>query len=96
MRAFVELVGLGYHAQTIPTYRALHELLGIVAVLGEDEEEAFLASWLANGEVRPREVRAAAARGAQRLRERAATAGLADQMAEPSVFRREPYGPLSD
>jgi hypothetical protein len=94
--ALRELVVLGYHAQTMPTYRALHEILGVVSVLSDEQEEAFLASWLANGEVRPREVRAAASRTAQRLRDRLAATGLTDEVADPSIFMRGLYGPLSD
>lgn len=94
--ALVDLVALGYHAQTMPTYRALHELLGVVSVLSDDQETTFLAAWLENGEVRPHEVRDAASRAAQRLAERMTAAGLPGEVADPSVFMRELYGPLSD
>lgn len=94
--AYVDLIALGYHAQTLPTYRALHEVLGVVSALNAAEEPEFLSSWLNNDEVRPRDVRAIASRTAARLRVRIEGAGLQGPASDPADFMRQLYGPLSD
>jgi hypothetical protein len=91
-RAFVDLVDLGYDAQTLPLYRALHEILGVVSVLDDTHETKFLADWLSDAEVRQKEVRAAETRNAERMREQL---GL-DDLGDPGNAMRALYGPLSD
>ncbi len=91
-RAFVDLVDLGYDAQTLPLYRALHEILGAVSVLDDTHETKFLADWLSDAEVRQKEVRAAETRNAEPMREQL---GL-DDLGDPGNAMRALYGPLSD
>jgi hypothetical protein len=95
-RAFVDLIALGYHAQILPTYRAIHEVLGVVSVLDDENETEFLTSWLADEEVRQRKVRAAATRQTERLAEQMADAGIEDAPVDAGQTMKKLYGPLSD
>jgi len=95
-RAFVDLVALGYHAQILPTYRAIHELLGVVSVLDDENEAEFLTSWLADDKVRQHKVRAAATRETERLADPMADAGNDDAPADAGESMKKLYGPLSD
>ena len=94
--AFIDLVALGYHAQTIPTYRAIFELLGLIGVLGDVHEDEFLTEWLDNGEVRQREVRQAAKRESDRVREQLEAGGFSEAVADAEQLMKNLYGPLSD
>jgi hypothetical protein len=95
-RAFVDLIGLGYHAQILPTYRAIHELLGVVTVLDDADETEFLASWLVDDEVRQRKVRAAATRQSQRITQQLGDAGEEVRVGDAGAIMKTLYGPLSD
>lgn len=95
-RAMLELTTLGYHVQMIPTYRALHEMLGIVSVLADIHEDEFLDEWLADEEVRARKVREAMTRQADRVREEMRAAGVDDDIGDAGALMRELYGPMSD
>jgi hypothetical protein len=95
-RAFIDLVALGYHSQTIPTYRAIFELLGLIGVLGDVHEDDFLADWLANGEVKQRKVRQAAKRESDRVREQLKSDGYTDLVRDAAELMNILYRPLSD
>lgn len=95
-RAFVDLVALGYHAQTLPTYRAIHELLGVTSTLDDENEDEFLAGWLADNEVKQWKVRAGATRHAARLREQMAAAGMEDLPCDLGDITKRLYGHRSD
>lgn len=85
--ALVGLAALGYHAQLLPTYRALSEMLGVISVLDDENEGEFLSGWLANEQVRQREVRDAASRQSGRIPDHTKDAG--------EIMKRI-YSPLSD
>jgi hypothetical protein len=95
-RAFVDLIGLGYHAQILPTYRAIHEMLGVVSVLDDTNEDEFLASWLADDEVRQQKVRAAATRQSERIAQQVAAAGDDAGVGDVGATMKTLYSPLSD
>jgi hypothetical protein len=95
-RAFVDLVALGYHSQTIPTYRAIFELLGLIGVLGDVHEDEFLAEWLANGEVKQWKVRQAAKRESDRVREHLKADDCTDVVRDAAQLMTSLYRPLSD
>jgi hypothetical protein len=95
-RAFVDLVALGYHSQTIPTYRAIFELLGLIGVLGDVHEDEFLTEWLANGEVKQWRVRQAAKRESDRVREHLKADDCTDVVRDAAQLMTSLYRPLSD
>jgi hypothetical protein len=95
-RALADLIGLGYHAQILPTYRAIHELLGVVAVLDDATETEFLVSWLANDEVRQRKVRAAATRQSERIKQLLGAGSDEVVIGDAGAMMKTLYGPLSD
>ena len=89
-------MALGYHSQTIPTYRAIFELLGLIGVLGDVHEDEFLAEWLANGEVKQWKVRQAAKRESDRVREHLQADGCTDLVRDAAQLTTSVYRPLSD
>ena len=95
-KAFIDLVALGYHSQTIPTYRAIFELLGLIGVLGDVHEDEFLAEWLANEEVKQWKVRQAAKRESDHLREQLQSDGYTEQGGDAAQLMKNLYRPLSD
>jgi hypothetical protein len=95
-RAFIDLVALGYHSQTIPTYRAIFELLGLIGVLGDVHEDEFLAEWLANREVKQWKVRQAAKRESDRVREQLKSDGYTELVGDAAQLMKKLYRPLSD
>jgi hypothetical protein len=94
--AFIDLMELGYHSQTIPTHRAIFELLGLIGVLSDVHEDEFLTEWLANGEVKQREVRQAAKRESDRVGEQLEADGFTEVVANAEQLMKNLYGPLSD
>jgi hypothetical protein len=95
-RAFIDLVALGYHSQTIPTYRAIFELLGVIGVLGDVNEDEFLTEWLANKEVKQWKVRQAAKRETDRVREQLKADGYTELVGDAEKLMKNLYRPLSD
>jgi hypothetical protein len=95
-RAFIDLVALGDHSQTIPTYRAIFELLGLIGVLSDVHEDEFLREWLANKEVKQWKVRQAAKRESDRVREQLKADGYAEPVGDAAHLMERLYGPLSD
>lgn len=89
-------MSLGYHSQTIPTYRAIFDLLGLIGVLGDVHEDEFLAEWLANEEVKQWKVRQAAKRESDHLREQLQSDGYTEQGGDAAQLMNNLYRPLSD
>jgi len=67
--ALVDLSDHGYVDTALPVSRTLHQGLGVLSVINDDAEETILKRWLEDREVRPKKVRAAAERQAQRVTE---------------------------
>lgn len=74
--ALVDLSAAGHVDTALPTSRTLSETLAVVGAVNDDEEDTILQDWLAGEEVRPKKVRAAAERQAQRVKESAAAQGV--------------------
>jgi hypothetical protein len=79
------LVALGCHSQTIPTYRGIFELLG---VLGDVQEDEFLAEWLANGEVKQSKVSHPAKRKSDRVREQLQSDGYTEPVGDAAQLMK--------
>jgi hypothetical protein len=94
--ALVDLSDRGHVDTALPVSRTLHEALGVLAVINDDDEETILKRWLEDREVRPKKVRAAAERQAQRVTEEAAARGVHLEIAGLNERMEQIYATLSD
>ena len=94
--ALVDLSDRGYVDTALPVSRTLHEALGVLSVINDDAEETILKRWLEDREVRPKKVRAAAERQAQRVTEEAAARGVYLEIAGLTEQMQQIYATLSD
>jgi hypothetical protein len=94
--ALVDLSARGYVDVALPVSRTLHEALGALSVINDDAEQTILTRWLANCEVEPEKVRAAAERQAKRALEEAAGQGVELAGAGVKQPMEQMYSLLSD
>jgi Family of unknown function (DUF5677) len=94
--ALIDLSDRGYVDTALPVSRTLHEALGVLSVINDDADETILERWLEDREVRPRKVRAAAVRQAQRVKKEAAARGVHLEIVGLNEHMEQIYATLSD
>lgn len=95
-RTHVELAALGFVDHCVPTWRTVHETLGVLSVVNDVSEPTILDRWLRDSQVEPKKMRSAMERQALRTQEAAKSAGVVVDLSGLRKLMEQLYGPLSD
>lgn len=94
-RALLDMLGDGYTAQTWPAMRAIHESNRLLGAVIDLDEERIVKRWLADKEMKQREVREAEERQVKRIAQQMEEAGLEPPAVDIAGLTRTIYSGMS-